>query len=100
MVRRYVMWDDEIQDGINELVEKHGIRTACEMLQIDRRKLYDLRFGFSQATVGWEKEIRIRRFVALELIEKLAMALDDPLLENRDVYTTSEMIRITYALNR
>ena len=81
---KLVKWDRKLQGQFQQLARQHGPSGAARMLGIHDRQFYDLQRGITRGG-GKSKDAttRPRRYVGLELVEKLAVALGDPLVESR-----------------
>jgi hypothetical protein len=85
----YVLWDDELRDAFNEFARREGVGRAARILNMQERVFWDYRHGYSRA--GQHRGRRTaRKFLALPVLERLAVALDDPMLENREALSQRE----------
>jgi hypothetical protein len=88
-VTDFVRWDAELQGDVNRLIRREGFSATARILHIPERNLTDLRHGWSRA--GRNNGRRTpRKFLSLTLLERLADALDDPEVENREALSQSE----------
>ena len=85
----YVRWDAELQESVNRLIQREGFSATARLLHMPERNLTDLRNGYSRS--GYTTGRRTpRKFLSLTLLERLADALDDPEVENREALSQSE----------
>jgi hypothetical protein len=88
-VTLFVRWDDALRADFERLIEREGFSGAARALYMAERNLYDLRRGLSRA--GYKQGRKLpRKFLSLELLERLAGALDDLEVENREALTQRE----------
>lgn len=85
----YVRWDEELQESVDRLIAREGFSATARILHMPERNLTDLRAGYSRS--GFKDGRRTRRkFLSLALLERLADALDEPELENREALSQAE----------
>lgn len=85
----YVRWDEDLQESVNRLISREGFSASARILHMPERNLTDLRGGWSRS--GFKDGRRTRRkFLSLALLERLADALDEPGIENREALTQTE----------
>jgi hypothetical protein len=85
----YVRWDEDLQESVNRLIRREGFSASARILHMPERHLTDLRTGYSRS--GFKNGRRTRRkFLSLQLLERLADALDEPEVENRPALSQRE----------
>jgi len=76
----FVRWSPDLQDAFVRLGQQHGWSRAARILDMPERAYWDLRHGMSR---GGGKITR-RKFLSTQMLGRIADALDDPELENRE----------------
>jgi hypothetical protein len=88
-VTSYVRWDEDLQESVNRLIRREGFSATARILHMPERHLTDLRSGWSRS--GYRNGRRTKRkFLSLALLERLADALDEPEVENREALSQRE----------
>ena len=81
----FVKWDNELHQGFNQLVQERGsYRAAAHALGTNERNIYNLTRGTSRSYIGGKPVVVPRLFVQLRWVERLAVELEDPMIENRE----------------
>jgi hypothetical protein len=88
MSATYVRWDDDLRAAFNRLCAREGFSAAARALHMCERHLNYYRKG--QSTGGATGAVRPRKFLSLNVLVRLADALDDLELENREALTQRE----------
>lgn len=88
----YVLWDEELQEAFHRLaVQEGGVSAAARALGMSERLFYNYRKGMSVGKFGRrDRSTRPRKFLGLVVLERLALALDDPALESREALSHRE----------
>ena len=85
----YVLWTDELQDAFNRLAAQEGsVSAAARRLEMTERLFYNYRHGRSCGKFGPRTGgVRPRKFLSLHALERLAIALGELELEDREALT-------------
>jgi hypothetical protein len=87
-VTAYVLWDEALRLAFDRLIDREGFSGAARALHMPEPNLRNYRRGLS--TGGPAGSVRERKFLSLDVLERLARALDDLELENREALTQRE----------
>jgi hypothetical protein len=87
--RRFVLWDDDLRRAFDRLCARQGLSAAARTLHMPESNLRDYVRGLSRAGSGRGAHVP-RKFLSVGVLERLAAALDDPGIENREALTQRE----------
>ena len=90
---KLVYWRPDLQEAFKRLADDRGDDAAAELLGTSPRTMYDLSHGLIRGGKGHDRVTRKRKFVSLTYVERLAAALDEPMLESRPARTQSEWMK-------
>lgn len=87
--RRFVRWDEDLRRAFDRLCAREGFCGAARALNMPEANLRDYVRGRSRAGVKGGRHVP-RKFLSVGVLERLAAALDDPGVEDREALSQRE----------
>jgi hypothetical protein len=87
--RLFVRWDPDVQAAFCELARRDGVAAAARRLEMNERAFHHYRNGLSRNGVRGGRVVP-RKFVSVAVLNRLADALDEPLLTSREALSQQE----------